>query len=158
ATESLMDEIARVLAIDPIELRLKNAVGEGDRAPYGPAYDQIGLKECLEAARAHPPWTTPPGKGPGRGGACGFWFTAGLNSSASVMLNGDGSVSVITGNPDIGGTRVAQALMVAEELGIPVDRVRPVVADTETAPYTDLTGGSRVCYATGMAVIDAARD
>jgi CO/xanthine dehydrogenase Mo-binding subunit len=90
--------------------------------------------------------------------ACGFWFNGGMNSSATVLLNTDGSASVITGNPDIGGTRVAQAMMVAEELGIPIDRVRPVVADTETAGFTDVTGGSRVCYATGMAVIQAAAD
>jgi CO/xanthine dehydrogenase Mo-binding subunit len=64
----------------------------------------------------------------------------------------------VTGNPDIGGMRAAQALMVSEELGIPVERVRPVVADTDTAGYTDLTAGSRVCYATGMAVIKAAED
>jgi CO/xanthine dehydrogenase Mo-binding subunit len=90
--------------------------------------------------------------------ACGFWFNAGLSSSATITLNGDGSAAVMTGNPDIGGTRVAQAMMVAEELGIPVERVRPTVADTDTAGYTDVTGGSRVCYATGMAVIQAARD
>ena len=65
---------------------------------------------------------------------------------------------MVTGNPDIGGTRVAQAMMVAEELGIPVERVRPSVADTDSVGYTDVTGGSRVCYATGMAVIEAARD
>ena len=82
----------------------------------------------------------------------------GMNSSATVSLDSDGSATVVTGNPDIGGTRVAQALMVSEELGIPVERVRPIVADTDTAGYTDLTGGSRVCYATGMAVIKAARD
>jgi CO/xanthine dehydrogenase Mo-binding subunit len=158
ATESLMDEIARRLGIDPIELRLKNAVVEGNLAPYGPPYGPIGLKACLEAARNHPHWKTPLEAGRGRGLACGFWFNAGMNSSATVMLNGDGSASVITGNPDIGGTRVAQAMMVAEELGIPVDRVRPAVADTDTAGYTDVTGGSRVCYATGMAVIQAARD
>jgi CO/xanthine dehydrogenase Mo-binding subunit len=116
------------------------------------------LKACLEAARSHPHWQTPVEEGRGRGLACGFWFNAGMNSSATVMLNGDGSASVITGNPDIGGTRVAQAMMVAEELGIQVDRVRPAVADTDAAGYTDVTGGSRVCYATGMAVIQAARD
>ncbi len=79
-----------------------------------------------------------------------------MNSSATVSLDTDGSATVVTGNPDIGGTRVAQALMVSEELGIPVERVRPVVADTDTAGYTDLTAGSRVCYATGMAIIRAA--
>ena len=112
----------------------------------------------LEAARRHPHWKAPLGANQGRGVACGFWFNAGLNSSATITLDGDGSAAVFTGNPDIGGTRVAQALMVAEELGIPVERVRPTVADTDAAGYTDVTGGSRVCYATGMAVIEAARD
>ena len=72
-----------------------------------------------------------------------------MNSSATVTLSADGSAAVVTGNPDIGGTRAAQALMVAEELGIPVERVRPIVADTDTAGFTDITAGSRVCYATG---------
>ena len=158
ATESLVDEIARTLGLDPIDLRLKNAVAEGDNAPYGPAYGPIGLKQVLEAARNHPHWTAPLAPNQGRGIACGFWFNAGLSSSATVTLDGDGSAAVVTGNPDIGGTRVAQALMVAEELGIPVDRVRPIVADTDSVGFTDVTGGSRVCYATGMAVIAAARD
>jgi len=158
AVESLLDEIARTLGFDPIDIRLKNAVKEGDRAPYGPAYGPIGFRQVLEAAQAHPHWHTELGPNEGRGLACGFWFNAGMNSSATVMLNGDGSAGVITGNPDIGGTRVAQALMVAEELGIPVERVRPTVADTDVAGYTDVTGGSRVCYATGAAVIEAARD
>ena len=158
ATESLMDEVARAIGMDPIALRLKNAVAEGDHAPYGPAYGPIGLKQVLEAARAHPHWSAPLAPGQGRGVACGFWFNAGLSSSATVTLDGDGSARVVTGNPDIGGTRVAQAMMVAEELGIPVERVRPSVADTDTAGFTDVTGGSRVCYATGMAVIGAAQD
>jgi CO/xanthine dehydrogenase Mo-binding subunit len=158
ATESLLDELARMLSLDPIELRLKNAVAEGDRAPYGPAYGPIGLKQVLETARTHAHWTSPLGPNQGRGLACGFWFNAGLSSSATITLNGDGSAAVTTGNPDIGGTRIAQAMMVAEELGIPVQRVRAIVGDTDVAGYTDLTGGSRVCYATGMAVIEAARD
>jgi CO/xanthine dehydrogenase Mo-binding subunit len=158
ATESLVDELARELKLDPIDFRMKNAVAEGDKAPYGPAYGPIGLKQVLEAACHHPHWRAPLKANQGRGVACGFWFNGGLNSSATVMLNGDGSAAVVTGNPDIGGTRAAQALMVAEELGIPIERVRPNVADTDTAGYTDLTGGSRVCYATGMAVIKAAQD
>src|SRR5436190_12599689 len=158
ATESLVDELARELGMDPIELRLKNAAAEGDRAPYGPVYGPIGLKQVLEAARSHPQWKAPLGPNQGRGVACGFWFNAGMQSSATITLSLDGSAAVLTGNPDIGGTRVAQALMVAEELGIPVERVRPSVADTDTAGHTDVTGGSRVCYATGMAVIQAAGD
>jgi len=158
ATESLMDELARRLRLDPVEFRLKNAVAEGDQAPYGPKYGPIGLKQVLEAVRQHPHWSAPLKEHQGRGVACGFWFNAGLSSSATVSLDSDGSATVVTGNPDIGGTRVAQALMVSEELGIPVERVRPVVADTDTAGYSDLTAGSRVCYATGMAVIRAAQD
>jgi CO/xanthine dehydrogenase Mo-binding subunit len=158
AVESVIDEIARELTIDPIELRLKNAADEGDKAAYGPVFGPIGLKTMLEQARRHPHWSAPLGPNQGRGVACGFWFNAGMNSSATVTLNMDGSAAVVTGNPDIGGTRVAQALMVAEELGIAVDHVRPIVADTDTSGMTDLTGGSRVCYATGMAVIRAAQD
>ena len=158
ATESVVDELARRLAIDPIELRLKNAVVEGDEAAYGPRFGPIGLRQVLEAAKNHPHWRSPIAPGQGRGVACGFWFNAGMSSSATVSLSHDGSAIVVAGNPDIGGTRVAQALMVSEELGIPVERVRPTVADTDSTGYSDVTGGSRVCYATGMAVIEAARD
>lgn len=158
ATESILDEIARRLEIDPIELRLRNAVVEGDSAPYGPKYGPIGLRQVLEAARSHPHWNAPLAANQGRGIACGFWFNAGMSSSAMVAVSADGSASVVAGNPDIGGTRVAQALMVAEELGIPVERVRPSVGDTDSIGYADVTGGSRVCYATGMAVIEAAQD
>ncbi|HXI31398.1 MAG TPA: xanthine dehydrogenase family protein molybdopterin-binding subunit [Vicinamibacterales bacterium] len=158
AIESAVDEIARELAIDPIELRLKNANAEGDRAPYGPKYGPIGLSQVLEAARNHPHWRAPLGANQGRGIAVGFWFNGGMNSSATVTVNADGSAAVVTGNPDIGGTRAAQAMMVAEELGIPVERVRSSVGDTDSSGYTDVTGGSRVCYATGMAVIRAAED
>ena len=158
ATESLVDELARMLGIDPVAIRLLNAVAEGDRAPYGPAYGPIGLKQVLETVQAHPHWKTPLGENQGRGLACGFWFNAGLSSSATITVNNDGSMAVTTGNPDIGGTRVAQAMMVAEELGLPVERVRPNVADTDVAGFTDVTGGSRVCYATGMAVIEASHD
>jgi CO/xanthine dehydrogenase Mo-binding subunit len=158
AIESVLDEVARQLRLDPIDVRITNAAVEGDAAPYGPPFGPIGLKPLLEAARRHPHWTAPLGPNQGRGVACGFWFNAGMNSSATVSLNMDGSASIITGNPDIGGTRAAQALMVAEELGIPVERVRPMVGDTDSAGFTDVTGGSRVCYATGMAVIRAAED
>ncbi len=158
ATESLIDEIARRLNMDALDLRLKNAATEGDQAPYGPKFGPIGLREVLAAAKAHPHWTAPLGANQGRGVAVGFWFNAGMNSSATVSVNTDGSATVVAGNPDIGGTRVAQALMVSEELGVPVERVRPSVADTDSIGFSDLTGGSRVCYATGMAVIEAARD
>ena len=158
AIESAIDEIAATLGLDPVEIRLTNAVTEGNLAPYGPPYGPIGFRAVLERVKASEHWQTPVAPGVGRGLACGFWFNAGMSSSATVMLGSDGSAAVVTGNPDIGGTRAAQAMMVAEELGIPVERVRPSVADTDTAGFTEITAGSRVCYATGMAVIEASRD
>ena len=158
ATESAMDELARRLEIDPIELRLRNAADEGTQATYGPKFRSIGLRACLEEARRHPHYTAPLGPDEGRGVAVGFWFNAGMQSSAEVHVNEDGTVTVIEGNPDIGGSRASMALMAAEELGVPYEQVRVVVADTETAGFSNVTGGSRVTFATGMAVIEAARD
>ncbi|MCC5873675.1 MAG: xanthine dehydrogenase family protein molybdopterin-binding subunit [Gammaproteobacteria bacterium] len=158
ATESAMDELARVLNMDPIELRLKNAVRDGSQASYGPKFNAIGMEACLQAAREHPNYKRPLGPNQGRGVAVGFWFNVGMQSSAEIHINEDGTATVIEGNPDIGGSRASMALMAAEELGIPYQDVRVLVADTEAAGFTNVTGGSRVTFATGMAVIEAARD
>ncbi len=158
AVETVMDELAAKLGLDPIDLRLTNAVSEGVQATYGPKYRAIGFIETLKAAKSHPHYKAPLGPNQGRGVACGFWFNAGMSSSANVAINEDGSATVMSGCPDIGGSRASLALMAAEELGIPVEQVRPVVVDTESIGYNDLTGGSRVTFATGMAVIEAARD
>ena len=157
AAESLIDELAMKLDRDPIDLRMQNAVAEGDRAKYGPRFGTIGFKEVLEAARSHPHYKAELGPNQGRGVAAGFWFNAGMQSSATVSVNDDGSAVVRTGNPDIGGSRASMALMCAEELGVDVMRVRPLVGDTDSVGYCDATGGSRVTYATGMAVIEATR-
>jgi CO/xanthine dehydrogenase Mo-binding subunit len=158
ACESLIDDLARQLKIDPIDLRLKNAVSAGSQAAYGPKYNAVGFKECLEAAKKHPNYTKKLGPNEGRGLAAGFWFNAGMQSSAEVHINENGTVTVVEGSPDIGGSRASMALMAAEELGVPYERVRVVVADTENAGYNNVTGGSRVTFATGMAVIQAAGD
>ncbi len=156
--ESTMDILADKLGMCPLELRLKNAAKEGTKAPYGPKFLRIGYEETLLAAKNSKQWNTPLGPNQGRGIASGFWFNIGGNSSASVALNEDGTVIVVTGNPDIGGSRASMAIMTAEVLGIEVSRVKPLVADTESVPYSDLTGGSRVTFATGKAVIEAAQD
>jgi CO/xanthine dehydrogenase Mo-binding subunit len=158
ACESLIDDLARQLKIDPIELRLKNAVSAGSQAAYGPKFNAIGFKECLEAAKKHPNYTAKLGPNEGRGLAAGFWFNAGMQSSAEVHINENGTVTVVEGSPDIGGSRASMALMAAEELGVPYEQVRVLVADTESAGYNNVTGGSRVTFATGMAVIQASRD
>ncbi|MEZ5264812.1 MAG: xanthine dehydrogenase family protein molybdopterin-binding subunit [Acidimicrobiales bacterium] len=157
AVESVVDELAHKLGIDPIDFRLKNAVEEGMQAPYGPKYQKIGFRETLEAIKNHPHYTAPLGPNQGRGVAAGFWFNAGMNSSAVVHVNEDGNVTVVTGSPDIGGSRASMALMAAEEFGIDYDRVRPLVADTEQVGFNDVTGGSRVTLATGAAVVEACR-
>jgi len=158
ASESVIDEIAARLEIDPIELRLKNAARKGTQAVYGPRFNDIGFTETLEAARQHPHWNAPLGPNQGRGMASGMWFNGGMSSSAGIHVNEDGTVALVAGTPDIGGSRASLALMCAEELDLDVMRIRPVIGDTETIGYNDTTGGSRVTFATGMAVIEATRD
>src|SRR5208283_5211085 len=99
-------------------------------------------------------------KGPnrGRGVATGFWFNAGMQSSAVVNIHSDGTASVVTGSPDIGGSRASMAMITAEVLGLPITDVRPLVADTDSIGQCDVTGGSRVTFATGTAVYEAAQD
>jgi CO/xanthine dehydrogenase Mo-binding subunit len=157
ATESLLDEIARELEMDPIEIRERNAVTEGDESPYGPRFGPIGLTQVLKAAREHPHYKAGLGPGEGRGVAAGFWYNAGMQSSASVRLTEDGAAIVATGNPDIGGSRASMAMMVSEELGIPYERIRAIVSDTDSVGFTDPTGGSRTTHTTGMAVVAASR-
>ncbi|MBK02446.1 MAG: oxidoreductase [Acidimicrobiaceae bacterium] len=157
AVESVLDELARSIGMDPIDLRLANAAVEGTQASYGPKFPRIGFVETLEAIKEHPNYTAELGPNQGRGVAAGFWFNAGMNSSATVHINENGTATVVTGSPDIGGSRQSMALMAAEELGIPYESIKPVVADTETVGFTDVTGGSRVTLATGAAVVDACR-
>ncbi len=158
AVESVIDELSEKLGIDPLDLRLMNAAKKGTRTAYGPTFSDIGVIETLEAAKAHAHYSAPLGPHQGRGVATGFWFNIGGQSSAIININPDGTAVVVSPNPDIGGSRASLALMAAEVLCIPVDRVRPIIADTASIPYSDLTGGSRVTFAIGMAVIEAARD
>ena len=96
------------------------------------------------------------GPNQGRGIASGFWFNIGGESSAACHINEDGTAVVAVGTPDVGGSRASMAMMAAEILGIPVERVRPIVADTSSIGFSFLTGGSRVTFATGMATTQAA--
>ncbi|MBI3991879.1 MAG: xanthine dehydrogenase family protein, partial [Candidatus Lambdaproteobacteria bacterium] len=157
--EAVLDELARKLGMDPFALRLKNAVEEGDRRVDGMKFPRIGLKETLRAAMNSAHYQSPRPSGPhqGRGVAAGFWFNAGMTSSATVSLNLDGTASVVTGSVDIGGQRASLAIIAAEVLGLKAEEVRPTVADTDSVGHTDVTGGSRTTYATGTAVHDAAQ-
>src|SRR6185437_5272402 len=127
------------------------------KTAHGPTFANVGYVQTLEAAKSHPHLNIPLGPNQGRGIASGFWFNIGGESSASCFVNEDGTVSIVEGNPDIGGSRAGMAMMAAETLGIAYERVRPIVADTASVGYTFLTGGSRVTFATGMAVTQAAQ-
>ena len=162
AAETVLDELAEKLGIDPLEIRRINGAKEGTAQPAGPQFRRIGFLETLEAAKNSDhyksPLPKPNGKPRGRGVASGFWFNAGFQSSATVSINSDGTANVVTGSPDIGGTRVSCAMIAAEVLGLKAEEVHPVVADTESIGHTDVTGGSRVTFATGYAVYEAAQD
>src|SRR5580704_13672831 len=156
AVESAMDDLARKLNMDPIELREKNGARNGTKTHYGPTHQNIGFLATLEAAKSSAHWKSPLKPGQGRGIACGFWFNIGGESSAAVHVAEDGSVNAVSGSPDIGGSRASIGMMVAETLQVPADKVRTIVADTASIGFTHVTGGSRVTFATGMAATMAA--
>ena len=158
AVESVIDELAKRIGMDPVELRLKNAAREGARAAYGPTFGPIGLVETLEAAKAHEHYHAPLQPGHGRGVASGFWFNIGGETCATLNLGEDGTIALVAGTPDIGGSRASLCLQAAETLGVDVETIRPLIGDTSTLGYTFLTGGSRTAFASGMAVIEASRD
>ena len=158
ASESVVDELAEKLGIDPLEFRLRNAVTEGDRRADGPIYDRIGFIETLTAAASHPHYEAPlDGKQRGRGVAAGFWGNWGGKSSVSASLNPDGSVNLVEGSPDIGGSRASIAMQLAEAMEIPYESVRPQVVDTDSVGFNDNTGGSRTTFGTGWAAIEVGR-
>jgi CO/xanthine dehydrogenase Mo-binding subunit len=152
SVECVMDELAEKLGMDPLELRLKNAAKQGTKAAHGPVYPVIGYQETLKQALAHPHYKAPLGPNQGRGVASGFWFNAGGESSAQVNITEDGNVVVTTGHPDIGGSRASTANITAELLGIDYSRVNVLIGDTATIGFSNLTGGSRVTYASAMVV------
>ena len=159
AVESVIDEICEQMGVDPLEFRLRNASREGVRRVEGPVYRRIGLVECLEAARSHDHYKTPlEGPNRGRGVAAGFWFNRGFQSAVNISVNPDGTVNLIEGSVDIGGSRASIAQQAAETLGIAYEDVKPTVVDTDSIGYTMVTGGSRTTFATGWAAIEAAED
>jgi xanthine dehydrogenase molybdenum-binding subunit len=155
--EAIVDELAEKLGIDPVDLRLRNVAREGTRAPNGVPFPVIGCAEVEEAMKAHPHYSAPL-EGPyhGRGIAVGSWQNGGGFSSATLSVNSDGRVSLVTGSVDIGGSRPALAMQAAEVLGVEAEDMIPSIGDTESVGWTGTTGGSRTTMSTGMAVVAAA--
>ncbi len=159
AAEQVIDEICQELDIDPVEFRLMNASKEGTRRVDGPVFPVIGNVECLEAAKNSAQYTSSiEGPWRGRGVASGFWMNIGLQSSCSIAVNADGTITLVEGSTDIGGTRASIAMQAAEVLGIPAEDVHPTVGDTDSVGYTFLTGGSRTTFASGWAAHDCAQE
>src|SRR5579872_2078026 len=159
ASETIINELAEKCGIDQCDMRILNGAHEGTPQTAGPPYKRIGMIETVQAIKNSPHYKSKlEGKNRGRGVASGFWFNIGFQSSAMVNIHNDGTASVVTGSVDIGGSRASMAIITAEVLGLDVNDVRPLVADTDSIGYTDVTGGSRTTVATGLAVYEAAQD
>src|SRR5215472_6025098 len=130
SVESALDELAEKLGIDPLQLRLKNAAKQGTKAAHGPVFPVIGYEETLRQALASEHYKSPLKPNQGRGVASGYWFNAGGESSAQVNITEDGNVVVMTGHPDIGGSRASTANIAAELLGIHPSRINVLIGDT----------------------------
>lgn len=157
AVESVLDELARRIGMDALDLRIMNAAKEGTQASYGPVYGPIGIGPSLDAAKQHPHMSAPLGENQGRGMACGFWFNFGGQSCTNLNISADGSVTLTVGTIDVGGARASLSLVVAEELGIPYENVKTVIGDTGTLGYNEMTDGSRGTFASSMSAIQSAR-
>jgi len=159
ATESVIDEICEKLGMDPLEFRVKNGTKEGSRRIPGPVLQTVGYQETLAAAMQTDHYkSTLEGPNRGRGVAAGFWFNGTGPACATASVNGDGTVSLTEGSPDIGGGRVSMAIQMAEVLGIPAEDVHPSVGDTDAVGYTSLTAGSGATFKSGWASYEAAHD
>jgi len=167
AIENHMDMMARELGLDPIEVRLKNAVEEGDPLPSGQPYPRIGLKQCLEAIAESEVWQrrgkeqgarSQDSRMRGVGLAIGGWLGGLQPASAIVCLNSDGTINVTVGSADITGTNTSFAQIAAEVLNVPLEMVNVTTGDTRTAPYAGMSAGSKTTYTVGRAVKLAAED
>jgi CO/xanthine dehydrogenase Mo-binding subunit len=170
AIESQMEQIARRLGLDPVEFRKRHLISEGDPMVNGQPWPSNGAHEVLRRIAEHPLWKSraewaqsnghgeASGKRRGTGMAIGGWLGGLQPTGATVRLNPDGSVSVLTGQVDIAGTNIALAQIAASAYGIDVDKIRITTGDTDTAPVTGLSAGSKTIYTVGAAVLEAAQD
>jgi len=155
--EGVVNELAQKIGMDPLDLRIKNAAAEGYKTIYGETFGPIGFLETLIAAKNCDHYKSPVPQGQGRGVAAGFWFNRGGETTGTLNVATDGSITLILGTSDVAGSRISISMMAAEELGIPVDKVRAVMADTHSLGFNRVTAGSRTTFATGMIIVDSAR-
>jgi xanthine dehydrogenase molybdenum-binding subunit len=155
--ESLVDQIAERLDMDPMDLRLKNASREGDRRPNGMVLPLSGNVQVMEAIKNSAHYRSElTGKNRGRGVAVGFWHANTGQHSINANVNADGTVTLNAAAMDIGGLRATEAMSMAEVLGIPYEDVHPSYVDTQSIGFTGNTGGSGTGAGTAASVIKAA--
>jgi CO/xanthine dehydrogenase Mo-binding subunit len=171
AFEQNIDQLALELGIDPLEFRLKNGMEKDTLMPSGAyIYHEIGLKETIKQAANAADWThrdqwmvREPEPGFKRGiGVATIWHGMGMgknvvdNSGATVEMTPDGSVILYTGTAELGqGAITAQKIIVADDLGIDIDRVKVVMGDTDNVPAAGTTSASRSTYMMGNAILQA---
>jgi len=157
AVEQMVDELAEEVGMNAADFRLKNMAVTGDRLVPGMPLAPIDTVGLMEKVKAHPHYNTPlTGANQGRGMAYSLWFNLGETSSARIQVNPDGSVTLATASPDLSGTRIALAMQCAEALGIAVEKVSPIVCDTQSIGFAVPTVGSRTTYGTGKVVCEVA--
>jgi CO/xanthine dehydrogenase Mo-binding subunit len=160
ACESLVSELIDKLGFDQIEVRKQNAARGGDIRPDGTPWPPIGLLQCLE--RAEPIYReelAAAGPGEGVGVALGGWFGGTEPSSALCRLESDGTLKVAIGSVDLTGTNNGLQVIAAEAFGFDsADQVRVTTVDTDAAPYSGATGGSKTIYTMGPSVLKAAQE
>jgi carbon-monoxide dehydrogenase large subunit len=162
ANESQMDMIADRLGMDPVELRLKNCLDEGDETPAGDRAVHIALKECIHKVTDAIGWGKKPRKS-NRGIGVALLHksppTPAASSFAHVKIHNDGVVELAIGASDVGGgTATSLAQIVAEELDVTLADINVVLADTDLTPFDHGTFSSRVTSYVGAAVRLAAAD
>ncbi len=158
AVETLMDELAAKLELDPIEFRLQNVFVAGDKGIDGQEIKSFGARECLEAVRSHPLYGASLPENEGVGVALGFW-PGGLEPAAAICkLDGDGKLTVVTAAADMSGIENAFVAIAAETFGLAEADVRVATGDTASAPFGGVAGGSKVTYTYGRAIERAAQE
>ena len=158
ALETLLDELAGELGIDPIELRRRNLAVEGAQMLDGETWPLTGGAEVLDAMAASPVWASrgDVADDEGVGLALAYWPGATNAAAAACRMSPDGSVQVLTGVVDMSGVTGGFQAIVAEELGIAPDNVQLVYLDSGSAPASPGSGGSQITYAAGRAIRKAA--
>lgn len=165
AIESMLDELASKLGIDPIEMRERNLISEGEVGAGGAPMPKHGGTAVLQSLKDHEAWRSSEsgrnnGEGLlyGRGFALGLWGSGAFPAAAIARLEKGGYVRFTIGQVDLTGSYTSLAQIAAEELGISVDRIMFSRADTSRAPFASVSGGSSTIYSMGGAVHEAARE